>query len=113
MVSLPSARTAEVRQTQRRLLLISFVHSSSAGVEALGVAFGPVLAPALPPVCFSLPSSRPYCAYAAPPATSTPASASAATTSRRRAGRSPAGIPPGGAGGAGVGGSIGTVARPA
>src|SRR4051794_37318143 len=114
MVILPLAMTAEVRHTQRWLLLISSVHNSSAGVVGRGVV-GLVLAPGapLPPRSFSPPSSRPYCAYATPPATSSPASASPATSSRRRAGRTPAGIPPAADGGAGVWVSTGRVAPPA
>src|SRR5688500_17621859 len=94
--------TAEVMQTQRLLLLISAVHCSSAGVVALGLASGPELATAglaSPPVsCLS--SSRPYCAYATPLATSSAVRASPAPTSRprRRAGPAPAGLLPGGGG---------------
>src|SRR3982751_2701436 len=83
MVILPLAMTAEVRHTQRRLLLISSVHNSSAGVVRLGVTVGPVLAPRAPPLRPSLPPSRPYSVNATTPATSSPASASPATSSRR------------------------------
>src|SRR4051794_30190234 len=86
MVSLPSDSTAEVRQTQRRLLLISSVHCSSAGWVGLGFSLGWIAAAGR--FCF-LGSSRPYWAYATPPAARSRASPRPAPISSRRLPRRP------------------------